>query len=68
MLYMFLGMLWVLGGMYHATRPFGKGYLTCYVPLGTHNMGGYMGAKYDKVKKNGAKGRPREENAALFLF
>jgi hypothetical protein len=30
--------------------------------------GGYMGAKYDKVEKNGAKGRPREENAALLLF
>jgi hypothetical protein len=31
-------------------------------------MGVYMGAKYDKVKKNGAKGRPREENAAVLLF
>jgi hypothetical protein len=27
-----------------------------------------MGAKYDKVKKNGAKGRPREKNAAVLLF
>jgi hypothetical protein len=31
-------------------------------------MGGYMGAKYDKVKKNRAKGRPREENAGVLLF
>jgi hypothetical protein len=31
-------------------------------------MGGYMGAKYDKVKKIGATGRPREENAAAVLL
>jgi hypothetical protein len=36
------------GGARHATCSKTLGYLACYVPLGTCNMGG---AKHDKVKK-----------------